>query len=94
MKTRRTATELNSEETGVEQRTQGPGSAGQSSDNLGLSDAENADSESVDELVEEGQYLEASAIGAIENAPPADVSEVRTRQFPVDDVPLEYLEED
>ena len=48
----------------------------------------------MEELVEEGQYTEAAAIEAIENALPADVSEVKTRQFPVDDVPLEYLQED
>jgi hypothetical protein len=30
----------------------------------------------------------------VENAPDADVSEVRTRQVPEDDVPLEYIEKD
>jgi hypothetical protein len=94
MKTRRPDTELNSEEAELEQEDLGPNSGGQSSDNQGLSDAEDEDSESVDELVEEGQYLEAGVISGIENAPPADAGEVTTRQFPVDDVPLEYLEED
>jgi hypothetical protein len=64
----------------------------QSGDTQGLSTAEMADSESVAELAEEGQYFEAAAISGIENAPTADVSEVRTRQVSEDDVPLEYLE--
>jgi hypothetical protein len=46
----------------------------------------------VRELVEEGQYFEAALVNAIENAPDADVSEVRTTQVPEEDVPLEYLE--
>jgi hypothetical protein len=94
MKTRPTDTRPNSEEAELEQEELGPNSAGQSSDNQGLSDAENEDSESVDELVEEGQYFEAGVISGVENAPPADVAEVKTRQIPVDDVPLEYLDED
>jgi hypothetical protein len=73
---------------------QGPGSAGQSGDIQGLSDGENADSESVVELLEEGQAFEAEAIDGIEDAPDADVAEVHTRQFRVDDVPQEYLDQD
>jgi len=72
----------------------GPDSAGQSGDLQGLSDSEDSDSESVAELLEEGQYYEASVISGIENAPPADVAEVTTKQFPEDDVPEEYLEQD
>jgi len=72
----------------------GPGSAGQSGDLQGLSDAEDTDSESVTELLEEGQYFEASVISGIENAPPADIAEVITREVPADDVPAEYLQED
>jgi hypothetical protein len=59
-----------------------------------LSDAEDANSESVKELLEEGQYFEASVMSGIENAPPADAAEVTTRQVAEDDVPAEYLEED
>jgi hypothetical protein len=44
--------------------------------------------------MEEGQYAEAEAVGGVENAPDADQGEVRTRQFPEDDVPEEYLNED
>lgn len=69
----------------------GPDSAGQSGDNQGLPEAEIADSESVDELAEEGQAFEAELIDAVENAPEG---EVRTREVPEDDVPEEYLDED
>ena|SRR5258708_1506380 len=72
----------------------GPGSAGQSGDTQGLSDIEEADSESVEGLLEEGQSFEAEAISGVENAPDADVSEVHTRQVPEDDVPSEYQDND
>ena len=68
-------------------------SAGQSGDTQGLSDIEEADSESVEELTEEGQGLEADVIDAVENAPDPDVSEVRTREVPEDDVPEEYRDD-
>jgi hypothetical protein len=66
----------------------------QGGDLQGLSGVEEADSESVRELVEEGQAFEAEIIDAVENAPDPDVAEVTTREVPVDDVPSEYLEED
>ena len=72
----------------------GPGSAGQSGDTQGLSDVPEAGTESVEELVEEGQSLEAAVISGVENAPDADVAEVRTKQVPEDDVPPEYLKTD
>ncbi len=72
----------------------GPGSAGQSGDTQGLSDVAEADSQSVEELVEDGQSFEAEAIEGIEDAADPDVSEVHTRQVPEDDVPEEYLEKD
>jgi hypothetical protein len=72
----------------------GPEAGGQSGDTEGLSAAELADSESVEELVEEGQAFEAGVISGVENAPDADKGEVRTRQVPEDDVPQEYLDED
>jgi hypothetical protein len=68
-------------------------SAGQSGDMQGISDTEDSNSESVRELLEEGQYYEASVVSGIENAPDADVSEVTTKQVPEDDVPEEYLNE-
>jgi hypothetical protein len=72
----------------------GPGSAGQSGDTQGLSDVAEATSESVEELVEEGQSFEAEVIAGVEDAPDADEGEVRSKQVPEDDVPSEYLEED
>ena len=76
------------------EKGRGPGSAGQSGDTQGLSDLEEAGSESVEELVEEGQFFEAELIGGVENAPDADEGEVRTKQVPEDDVPTEYLREE
>jgi hypothetical protein len=72
----------------------GAASGGQSGDTQGLSRRDYDDSESVEELLEEGQYMEAEAVSGVENAPDADQGEVRTRQFPVDDVPKEYKDDD
>jgi hypothetical protein len=72
----------------------GSGSAGQSGDTQGLSDVAEAGSESVVELLEEGQSFEADAVRGVEDAPDADVVEVHTRQFREDDVPSEYLDRD
>jgi hypothetical protein len=69
-------------------------SAGQSGDTQGLSDTAEAGSQSVAELVEDGQFFEAEVIDGVENAPDADVAEVHTRQVPEDDVPLEYRQQD
>src|SRR5882724_1437728 len=72
----------------------GPDTGGQSGDTQGLSGLAGADSESVKELAEEGQYFEAALVSGIENVPDADVAEVRTKEVPEDDVPPEYLERD
>jgi hypothetical protein len=72
----------------------GPESGGQSGDTQGLSRRSYDDSESVEELMEEGQYMEAEAVSGVENAPDADQGEVRTREVPEDDVPEEYQNED
>ncbi|HST10371.1 MAG TPA: hypothetical protein VLL05_08330 [Terriglobales bacterium] len=72
----------------------GPESAGQSGDLQGLSEIADADSESVEELVEEGQALEAEAISGVEDAPDADTREVRVHERPEDDVPEEYRNQD
>jgi hypothetical protein len=77
----------------VTQRGLGAHSAGQSGDTQGLSNVEETDSESVEELVEEGQSFEAGALSGIEDAD-ASQGEVRTRQVLEDDVPREYLEND
>jgi len=70
------------------------GRGGQSGDIQGLSSQPTADSESVEELVEEGNALEADVLQGVENAPNADQGGVRTRQVPEDDVPQEYLDRD
>jgi hypothetical protein len=72
----------------------GAASGGQSGDTQGLSRRSYDDSESVEELMEEGQYMEAEAVSGVENARDADQGEVRTTQFPEDDVPEEYQNED
>ncbi len=91
MKNRIDITDLDPESSDFRDAEPAGGSAGQSGDTQGLSEDEDADSESVRELAEEGQAYEASVISAIENAPPADLSEVRTREVPEDDVPDEYI---
>ena len=78
---------------GSRRRGLGAGSAGQSGDTQGLSNAVDVDSESVEELVEEGQNFEAGVVAGVEDAD-AGQREVRTRQVLEDDVPLEYLEKD
>ena len=70
-----------------------PADDGQSGDLQGLPDDAEADSESVRELVAEGQDFEAGVISGVENAPPADEGEVRTREVPEDDVPGEYRDQ-
>jgi hypothetical protein len=65
----------------------------QSGDLQGLSRAQQADSESVDELVEEGNLFEAGAVAGVEEADNADEREVRTREMQEDDVPEEYLDD-
>jgi hypothetical protein len=79
---------------GVKEEKPGPEAGGQSGDTQGLSDVAEADSESVEELVEEGQFFEAAVVSGVENAPDPDVAEVTTREVPEDDVPAEYLERD
>ena len=75
----------------AQDRSLGPESAGQSGDTIGLPRRARADSESVEELVEEGQAFEAGIVEGVEDAPEG---EVRTREVPEDDVPQEYLDED
>jgi hypothetical protein len=65
---------------------------GQAGDVQGLSTVEEVDSESIAELVAEGQSFEAGILDGVENAPDPDVAEVKTKEFPEDDVPSEYLE--
>jgi len=73
---------------------QGSNSAGQSGDIQEMPNAAGADSQSVEELAEEGNAFEADAVEGVESAKDPDVAEVTTRQVPEDDVPAEYLSED
>jgi hypothetical protein len=67
-----------------EQRGLGERSAGQSGDTQGLSNTEEADSESVEELVEEGQDFEASVVAGVKDADAGqgEVPESRKRRKP------------
>ena len=78
----------------LEERGLGLEAGGQAGDTEGLSQAELADSESVEELVEEGQAFEAGIVDGVENAPDADRGPIRTREVPEDDVPEEYIDQD
>jgi hypothetical protein len=72
----------------------GAGSGGQSGDLQGLSNLAGADSESVDELLEEGNAFEAEVVKGVQDVRDADEDEIRTHEVPADDVPDEYLEKD
>jgi hypothetical protein len=72
----------------------GPASAGQSGDIQQISNLPDADSESVEELVAEGNAFEADVIQGVEQGKSPDVSEVTTREVPEDDVPREYDEDE
>jgi hypothetical protein len=61
-----------------------------SGDLQGLSNLEDADSESVAELLEEGNAFEAEVVKGVEDAASPDTGPVRTREVPEDDVPDEY----
>jgi hypothetical protein len=54
---------------------------------------EGADSESVDELLEEGNAFEAGVVSGVEHAEDDEKREVQTHEVPEDDVPEEYQDE-
>ena len=60
----------------------GARSGEQSGDLQGLSNVESADSESVDELLEEGNAFEADAVKGVEDAEDADEGEVHSHEVP------------
>jgi hypothetical protein len=72
----------------------GPRSGGQSGDMQGLGDTESADSESVGELLEEGNAFEAGVVAGVEHVEDDEEREVHTHEVPEDDVPEEYLDKD
>src|SRR5271156_4547591 len=90
----RTPAEVSNPIISPSRRGLGPGAGGQSGDNQGLSRKESADSESVEELSEEGQEYEAEVISGVENARDPDQGEVTAKEVPEDDVPSEYDDQD
>jgi hypothetical protein len=68
-----------------------PHLGGQAADLQGLSNRPTANSESVEELLEEGNALEAEAIQGVKNVLDADQGEVESDEAAEDDIP-EYLE--
>ena len=69
-------------------------SGGQSGDLQGLSNRAGANSESVDELLEEGNAFEAEVVKGVQDAGDADEGEVHTHEVPEDDIPGEYRDKD
>jgi hypothetical protein len=69
-------------------------SGAQSGDLQGLRETESADSESVEELAEEGNAFEAEAVAGVEHADDDAKREVHTHEVPEDDVPEEYLDKE
>jgi N utilization substance protein A len=67
---------------GAAESATGPDSGGQSGDVTGLDEEPEAGPDSVEDLVETGQYYEAEVIEGIEDAPPADEAEVTTHERP------------
>ena len=55
-----------------------------------MSNVQGADSESVDELLGQGNAFEADVVKGVEDAGDADEREVRTHEVPQDDAPDEY----
>ncbi len=64
----------------------GEEAAGQSGDLQGLSAIEESNSESVEELLEEGQAFEAEVVSGVENAPDPDEEEIHTHERPEDEL--------
>ena len=77
-----------------DRRGLGSDAGGQSGDTQGLARNEAADSESVEELIEEGQDFEAEVVNGVEHAKDPDQGEVTTSEVPEDDVPGEYDDKD
>jgi hypothetical protein len=72
----------------------GARSGEQSGDLQGLSNIQGADSESVDELLEEGNTFEAEVVKGVEAAEGADEGEVRTHEVRRDHVPGEHMDKE
>lgn len=81
------------ETVGLDRSALGSRSGVLSGDLQGLSDTERADSESVSELIEEGNAFEAGIVTGVEEAEDNPEREVQSREVPEDDVPAEYEDE-
>jgi hypothetical protein len=92
--TNKTRKRYGAKEPVVDRRMAGSNSGKQSGDFQGLRNLENADSESVNDLLEEGNAFEAGAVAGVEQADDNEGREVHTREVPEDDVPEEYLDKD
>ena len=77
-----------------EPRGLGARSGGQAGDLQGLSGGERAASESVEELLEEGNAYEADIVKGVEDADNTEEMEVETHEVPEDDLPEEYRDQD
>jgi hypothetical protein len=69
-------------------------SGAQSGDLQGLRDIEGADSESVSELITEGNAFEAGVVKGVEDAGDDQQREVHSHEVSEDDVPEEYQDKD
>jgi hypothetical protein len=83
----------NIETVDVQPAGMGARSGGQSGDLEGLSDVATADSESVDELIEEGNAFEAEVVLGVEDALDPDQGEVTTHEVPEDEISDEFDEQ-
>jgi hypothetical protein len=79
---RDTAAEQEGLEATASRERQGAESAGQSGDLQGLSGVPDADSESVEELIAEGQFYEAEVVSGVENASDDAETPMQTREVP------------
>ena len=94
VRSRKTRKRTQPESAVFEQRAVRSRSGAQSGDLQGLRDIEGADSESVDELIEEGNAFEADVVAGVEHADEDQEREVHTHEVPEDDVPEEYLDKE
>ena len=78
----------------LKRRARGAAAGAGGGDFGGVSVVEGADSQSSEELLEEGQTFEAGIVSGVENAPDPDQGEVRTHEVEQDDVPEEYDDKD
>ena len=81
---------------GMKRRKNQPGDeiTRETGDAEGLSDSAESSSQSVAELLDEGQSFEASVLNGIENAPNADGGPIKIREVREDDVPAEYIDDE